>query len=245
MKKILFCLIAALFAYPSFAQENENKSVVKLNLSALAYKSYSFQYEMALAKNMSVACGLRLTPNIGFPKRITALDSTGELAKIGIKGWAFTPEFRFYPGKKEKKQAPRGFYLAPYLRYTHFATNIPVTINDSITGAHTFSMTGNINALTLGFMIGAQWIIKDRVSIDWWILGGSTGSYKSTFEIEADLKGVPQSERTKWENDIQTTVSQLPGVSSVEGKVYDTKLTVDVKGKLAGVRSGVCIGFAF
>jgi hypothetical protein len=244
MKKNLLYLF--IFLTGALSAQDGHKNVVKLNLSALALKTYSLQYERGLTKNISVAGGLRFTSNVGLPSKITSSDSTGSLKNFGMNGWAITPEFRYYPGKKEIKEAPRGFYLAPYLRYAHFSTSVPVSFTDTITNtAHIYEMKGNINALSYGLMIGAQWIIKDRVSIDWWILGGSTGSFKSTFEIAADLKAVPADKRADWEKNIKETGADLPGGWTIDGHVTDTGVSADIKGKLAGLRSGLCIGFAF
>lgn len=144
MKKVLLYLSVVLYAYSSFAQDapesETRKNVVKLNLFGLGATAIPLQYERALSKNMSVALGVTFVPSRSLPAQ---LDLGSELTNPQFKGIAITPEFRFYPGKKEKHQAPHGFYLAPYLRYASYTFGSPFsfTTSDTVPGTGTTHIT--------------------------------------------------------------------------------------------------------
>ena len=135
MKKItLIILLSITFISPSLAQwelENKNsldKNVVKVNLTGLLFKNYGFQYERMLGKKTSIALGYRIQPQSTLPfidfleSQVDDPESFDVLEKINFGNTAVTPEIRFYLGKKG---GPRGFYIAPYARFSKFNVSVP------------------------------------------------------------------------------------------------------------------------
>jgi hypothetical protein len=122
------------------------KNVIKLNILSLAVGTGSVFYERVLNEQMSLQLGLSYT-NI----------SNDWILDVRYKGYAITPEFRYYLSSVE---APRGFFVAPFARYR----NSEVTGNITRDGRE-IPANGKISAYGAGVMIGGQ-IIGKRLSAE-------------------------------------------------------------------------------
>lgn len=218
------------------------KNVVKLNLFALGLNNISLQYERALHKNISVALQVGFIPSHGLPTQIES-QVPSDLSKLKFSAFNITPEVRIYPGKKELKQAPRGFYFAPYYRYMSFSvsgfvtypdsSNYPIVVDRSASGS--FTLKGS----SFGLQLGYQWIIANKVSIDWWILGFHGGVGKAIGNFNAD--------NSSGAEDMQQQFSSMElAKGTVKASVSGNNVKVDASGfPLPGIRAGLCIGVAF
>jgi hypothetical protein len=247
-KKLFIICFAAItvIAKPLVAQEATewSKNVVKLNLFALATQNISLQYERALHKNISLALQVGFTPTHDLTSVINdqiATASNNVIHDIKISGVSITPEFRWYPGKKVEKQAPRGFYLSAYLRYAKYTANAFYTYKDSsyyplfvkdVPGTTSISYSG----IGTGLMLGYQWVISNRVSIDWWILGAHGGSAVLSGSISASGMNAADAKEQIDAKHVPNLVTTVTGPNSL-----DLKQT----GPFAGLRTGFCIGIAF
>ncbi|MBK6834589.1 MAG: hypothetical protein IPG89_10055 [Bacteroidetes bacterium] len=102
------------FLSPPLASSEGSKSVIKLNLTQLAFRNFSFQYEYGFHKNMSGALGISLVIPRNIPGQIYSPPSKTEGWQIPkFSGFAITPEFRFYPGKKKNIKLPMAFISRP------------------------------------------------------------------------------------------------------------------------------------
>lgn len=229
------------------------KHVIKLNLSQLALTNISLQYEFAFHKNFSAALGGSYLLPRNIPSQFFTPSSNGsgyQLPKFG--GWSVTPEIRFYPGKKVKHQAPHGFYLAPYFRYSKYNLNSDYVNIDSASGdRQDYKVKASYSGFTAGLMIGSQWIIGKHFSIDWWIIGGGYG--KAKFKINAEstdgsLNMSPQ-EQDDLKRDIRDNIEELGSFGNGEVTVETTpnSATATVKGlPMTSIRGfGLTLGFAF
>jgi hypothetical protein len=229
------------------------KQVIKLNLSQLAFTNISMQYEFAFHKNFSAALGGSYLLPRNIPSQFFTPSSNGsgyQLPKFG--GWAVTPEIRFYPGKKVKHQAPHGFYLAPYFRYSKYSLNSSYVNIDSASGSHqNYDVKASYSGFTAGLMIGSQWIIGKHFSIDWWIIGGGYG--KAKFKINAESTDgtlhMSQQEQDDLKRDIQDNIGELGSFGNGEVTVETThnSATATVTGlPMTSIRGfGLTLGFAF
>ncbi|MBN8703405.1 MAG: DUF3575 domain-containing protein [Bacteroidetes bacterium] len=217
-------------------------NVIKLNLFGLGATSFNFQYERALHKNISVALGVGFLPSRGLPSILTDNDSSGTLSQMKLSGFSITPEFRFYPGKKQEKQAPKGFYIAPYLRYSKYSMSTSFLFEDS-TGSGIskipVDMKISFSGIGGGLMFGCQWLIKERVSIDWWIIGFHGGASNITGEVSSYVIAQDPDEFKEQLDEIEIPFGSA--TSSVSGDKASLKITTP----FAGIRGGLCIGFAF
>lgn len=238
-KLLSILLISVIFCSSAVKAQDGPKNVVKLNLMALAFTNISLQYEHAFGEKISGALGFTIMPSRSLPSSIA---SDPMLANTTISDWSITPEFRWYPGTKQG--APRGFYIAPYLRYSK--TNIDIPFDVTLTGQapHTYNIEASYSGIGGGMMFGAQWIIKDVFSIDWWILGGHYGSGSAAVSLNDALIG-SLSQAQKDELKAELDGIEVPG-GTVKSSISGNNATVNVENLMYfGLRTGLTIGYAF
>lgn len=229
---------------------------VKLNLFSLALRNVSLQYERSLNKPFSVALGFRFMPGSGLPFKQSALslydpaaDSIAiqTIESLKLAQFAITPEFRWYIGKKGYG---RGFYFAPFYRYTRFSTGEIGFNYDSDAGTvEQVRLSGKLITQTFGLMLGAQWALAENISLDWWIIGPQFGNATGTFEGKTTLP-LSISEQTDVRTNLETAFadfSSTNGMFSVSNSINVTPqgASVTLKGPWSGIRAGLCLGFRF
>ncbi|WP_316839743.1 DUF3575 domain-containing protein [Pedobacter gandavensis] len=255
-KTMLMCGVMALSfsATNSFAQEvkasqedesGDAKNLVKWNVAALALKTYSFQYERAVGKKISVSLGFRMMPKSSVPfsstfKSLIDDDQTWESIKDFKTGnFAITPEFRYYVGQS----VFRGFYVAPFVRYARYTVDVPYNYEATINGTtmkDKIEMDGNISTLTTGLLLGAQWKLSKAIYLDWWILGPNYGTASGNISGKKNLSNEEQNAL----RDALTDLEDLPLVK-VKSEVDGNGAKIDFSGPWAGMRSGLSIGYRF
>jgi hypothetical protein len=154
--------------------------VIKLGLSGLFMKSFGAQYEQRLNPRLSFALGATFRPNSGLLLYQFMADSA---ASFGLsqetaesyRGARFgrltvTPELRRY----FRKKAPKGLYLAAFLRYRRDTWKYPYIYQESGISA-SVNKQGTLllreNALGLGLMLGLHVVTKKKLSLDFWFAG--------------------------------------------------------------------------
>jgi hypothetical protein len=228
------------------------KNGIKINATSLFLSNYSFSYERMLTRKISFVASYRFMPkttlgDISFVKKVidqVAEDGDGiknDMKRIGISNDAFTGEFRFYMGHKP---GARGFYLSLYGRYAHFDLDYAYQYE---TGAKTYDIP--IKASTkiwgAGMMVGAQWLIARRVTLDWYIMGGHYGSIKGDASGVADLSGMPAADKADVKDDIEGFFN-VGDKQYISATVTDQGVQAKIDGPMVGLRAaGISIGIAF
>lgn len=150
MRKI--CLLIALLATAG-AVKAQKENVIKINIFSPIVSTFNIQYERKLSATGSFQLGFFYT---GF--------SAGDTKFSGI---GITPEYRFYLSETE---APKGVYIAPFLRYQDFTLTQEATTSK-----------GTLTNFGGGVIIGKQWLFKEKIALDIFIGPSySTGSTKVT-----------------------------------------------------------------
>ncbi|MDB5202058.1 MAG: hypothetical protein JWQ27_1467 [Ferruginibacter sp.] len=250
MKKILLALSFVFGVAAASAQEMEKdlrSNIVKLNVTSLAFKTISVQYERIIKKSFSAAISFRTMPNTELPFKNKFADIVGDgdpyieegIKTMKLSSFAITPEVRWYVGKKGYG---RGFYIAPFYRYTtNKISDIRVSYDDALSAKSTINLSGNLNSNTAGVLFGAQWMLSKNIALDWWILGPHYGSGKGDFVgvSSRPLNAIEQNNlRQELEDyDIPLTKKTV--------NVNSTGATVNLDGPWGGVRAGISIGIAF
>lgn len=231
--------------------DGEPNMVVKWNVTQLAFRNLSFQFEYGFHKNFSGALGFNFLLKRSFPELFVEQDPTGEgLHDPELKGWAITPEFRFYPGRKEEKKAPRGFYLAPYFRYAKYTidSQYSIAFSDGKNYSYDFQLT--YSGYSAGLMIGQQWLIGKHFSIDWWIIGAGAG--KAKIKMDAVGSGIVMNAQDQAEAKQQVEGEFSDSIWGYDADVSTTSNSIkaEVKGlSMISLRSlvifGLNLGIAF
>lgn len=227
------------------------KNAIKVNLSSLAIRNYHIQYERQIARRWSVNLGVRIMPKGGLPLEKTFRellpevfeDPNLDVGRFKMGSTAFTLEPRFYLGKG----AMKGFYIAPYARYSTFDLSFPLKYEYTETSTGTTYnkealFSGKVNAFSGGLMLGTQFNLGKRVVLDIWWIGAHYGS------SSGDLGFTPTTPFTNDEqNAIRETVEDFDASPfKFEPTVTANKATIKSDGPWAGVRGlGINLGFRF
>ena len=107
IQKTCLLLLLSLLAYGAHAQRN----VIKVNPLSLFVLTGNAAYEHVLTPNVSLQLG-------GYYTGMKLDGNWLQGNEVTYRGWSVTPEVRLY--SFAKKEAPRGFYLAPFMRYRQF-----------------------------------------------------------------------------------------------------------------------------
>jgi hypothetical protein len=225
---------------------DQKKNIFKVNLTSLIFKNLSFQYERVVARKTSVALGLSVMPKTGLPFASTIKDQWGGNADAAraidqtqLSNFSITPEVRFYLGKK---QAPAGFYIAPFVRYNQLKFDQIYTFTPSDNTLHTANIKGTLNNIGGGILIGSQWNLGKSMTLDWWIAGPIYGSSNGNLS-GTDPKGIPVQDRAKVKSDIEST--DIPG-TKIEATVGANQIDVNLSGPYVGLRAfGIALGIKF
>lgn len=244
MKTIHIALFFLCIGFTASAQEEEQadgKNIVKLNLPALAFKNISVQYERAIAPKFTAALTARFMPKGKLPFKSTIskygddAELDRQLANTEVGNFAFMPEIRWYVGKKG---AFRGFYLGAFANLARFDASLRYEFEDGGVTKY-IPLSGDVNTITGGLMIGAQWKLSRSVYLDWWILGPNYGRSNGDLAGKYTLTQSEQQSLRDALNDLEIPLTDFN--FDVDGN----GARLDFKGPWGGIRSGLCIGFRF
>lgn len=234
---------AALFCFETSAQKN----VVKLNLPSLGFRNFYFSYERMITERKSISIGLSFMPsrNMFFSGNHKAGADQADIRydNLKISGFTLTPEFRFYTG--HRKEGPRGFYLAPYIRIN--STSIKGSYTDTGSTDYTgpnntakFDIDGSYSVKALGCLFGYQWLIADKISIDWSFIGIGVGQYKLRLKETSDQV---VSDYYNSNGNFSGDIDGVPGNVTYKSTAHSGEITYSMI--FPHLRSGLSIGFAF
>ena len=143
-KRILSLLVVTLLVLSVQAQK---KNAIKINPFSPLLNTFNLQYERVINEKSSFQLGLFYT---GY--------KTGDVSLSGI---GITPEYRMY--LSNDKEAPAGFFIAPFVRYENYTVKADVTDEIDMTTVEGKASLTNIRP---GLLIGHQWLFSDKVTFE-------------------------------------------------------------------------------
>jgi hypothetical protein len=225
----------------------KKKNLFKFNLSGLAVNNYTLQYERVLGAHSSLALTLSSSPNVALPFKGTLMNDFGgnSDAKRAIETTLFTKtnvtlEYRFYTGH----EAPRGFYIAPFVRYMNMKLSQDYTFTPSDEILHVAHLNGQFDGFGAGVLFGYQWLLGSHWAIDWWIVGPFYGtSVTADFLGTCNMSDMSAQDKANLANNIQSVKLPLYTTTATVGQnTVEAKLT----GPYYGVRvMGLCLVYRF
>lgn len=250
MKKVILLIPCLLFSTLG-AQENQNgkgekMNIIKTNVTAYAFRNINLSYERAINQWFSLTIGFGTMPEGKVPFINAFLKDKDEkrFENLRVKATNFTIEPRFYIGKGYGK----GFYLAPYYRYSDVSSNTfgfyyDYNGPDGNTYQIPLKAQGNTKGNSGGLMVGAQFFLtrSQNLVLDFWIAGAHYGSGKGDFTMTSDYILTPDMQ-AQLKKEIENL--DIPFVKyTVETNANGAKIKVD--GPWAGFRSGLSLGYRF
>ena len=163
MKKFFTLSLIALMlliAVPVKAQDTPPQNLFKINLLSPLVRTASLFYERAVSDDISVQLGFYYTG--------------ATFSDTKYRGFGVTPELRYY--LSEKYPAPRGAFIAPFVRYQSICGS-----EDGVDGKGTISTIGG------GLLIGTQTMFKNKISLDAW---AGPAYYNGTPKYTGDAESI-------------------------------------------------------
>lgn len=250
MKKCLLLFFPFLLL-ETYAQEiseppSNKMNIIKTNVTAYAFRNINLSYERAINQWFSINVGFGTMSEGKVPFINTFLKDKDEdrFQNLRVKATNFTVEPRFYLGSGYGK----GFYVAPYYRYSKVSSNTfdfyydfkPV---NGVTYPIPLQGTGSTNGNSGGLMVGVQFFLtrSQNLVLDLWIAGAHYGSGKGDFSLTSDFLLTPEMQQ-QLKKEIENM--DIPFVKyTVETNANGARIKVD--GPWAGFRSGLSLGYRF
>lgn len=256
MKKLLL-LISAFFMSEISAQDNilgssvqnsipeDKMNIIKTNVTGFAFRNINLSYERSINRWFAVNIGFGTVAEGRVPFMNAFLDEKDEqnFQNVRIKATNFTIEPRFYIGEGYGK----GFYFAPYYRYSKVSSNTFGFTYDYNALGTVFPIplrgNGNASGNSGGLMIGAQFFLtrQHNFILDFWIAGAHYGKGKGNFVLTGDIVLTPEMQ-AQLKQEIENL--DIPFVDyTVETNPSGAKINID--GPWAGFRTGFSLGYRF
>jgi len=266
MKRSILTLIVVLTFAKSYGQDNN----IKLDIVPLALGKINLSYERVVNDHQSAQIKLGFLIPRSLPGTlydVSEVEDYGGTASLQnrIKGFSVSGEYRFYTGSS-RKQSLRGFYFAPYLKWNKYKIETTSNFGYEANLSEYYELTAEQQAaaefngsgydidvaanfdagfrqLGLGAMIGYQWLIADKVSIDWNFFG--LGIDHTVFEVDISSEGVDV-DYTKWGKEIEEEVKDFTVVGDkIEVTVEKNSVNAKAPFLLPNLRMSISVGIAF
>ncbi len=219
-KTTLVLLILAAFQLTVIAQEKtepekEYKNTAHFNLTnpiIFGGRSIIFGYERVLSKHKTFTVNFGQT---GFPT-LNLIDSDSLKANtlLGQKGFHFSADYRFYLAKENKYHAPRGVYIGPYYSFNYFEKRHSWSLKSTSGGAtQSVESKTSLSIHTVGFEMGYQFILWDRISLDMILAGPGVAGYNLKAAIGSNLSDADK--KKFFEKLNEALADKFPGYSRV------------------------------
>lgn len=250
MKKAILLILCFLFS-KSVAQNSQSTpvdkmNIIKTNVTAYAFRNINLSYERAITEWFSLNIGFGTMPEgkVPFINAFLKDEDEKRFGNLRVKATSFTIEPRFYIGEGYGK----GFYIAPYYRFSDVSSNTFDFYYDyngpnGITYQIPLKGQGSTKGNSGGLMVGVQFFLtkSQNLVLDLWIAGAHYGSGKGDFGMTSDYVLTPDMQ-AQLKKEIENM--DIPFVNyTVETNANGAKIKVD--GPWVGFRSGLSLGYRF
>lgn len=233
------------------AQESETipadkMNIIKTNVTAYAFRNINLSYERAITQwfSLNIGFGTMFQGKVPFINAFLKDEDEKRFQNLSIKATNFTIEPRFYIGHGYGK----GFYFAPYYRFSDVSSNTFDFYYDyDAPGGITYPIPlkgkGSTKGNSGGLMVGVQLFLtkSQNLVLDFWIAGAHYGTGTGDFTMTSDYVLTPDMQ-AQLKREIENL--DLPFVDyTVETNPNGAKVKVD--GPWAGFRSGLSLGYRF
>lgn len=247
MRKFVLCTLLGVVSFYSFAQDTTikvskstaRKATIKWAPASLATGSISIQGEYMIGRKSS------LTAKFGIPfSKEHAFEYDGNDVNYKLNGTSFMAGYRMYLSKKQL----RGLYFEPYVKYLHHTAE---GLGSGTLAARKVDMKfeNDYKGLGIGAQLGVQFLISNRIAIDWYFLGPEINSSNNLFTTREVSNAIPWTfvEAEEAEQDVKDFIDDIPYIRNKTKVTVDKNaktVKADFKGALPGFRTGISIGIA-
>jgi hypothetical protein len=241
--KTVLVIILSLTCMNVWGQEKKN--VVKILPLSLPLNIAVFEYERMLNEKNAVEFG------IGFPLNRTFVGKFGmdwsedeNISNDKLDIFSLRAAYRHYTGKS---RLPKGFYIAPYIRYQGIsgsADNVRTIEDDMGSSSYNENYDAKINTIGAGCQLGYQFLISKTVTLDLFFFGLEAG----VGTVDASIYISDPEQVDDIYNDVREAIDDIPSMWGDKIDVSSGSDNVSIKGKsifYPMYRGGISLGIAF
>lgn len=225
------------------AWDYEYKNVGKIGGTAAIFNNISLTYERSFKPRWTVGLNASYLVKTGIPS-LFGIDSTSiSISTDGIKGFAITPELRYYI-KSCENQSPNGFYAGFYLKYANYYSGMQFNYypNPPSTDLAEYARADvGYSEFGVGLMVGYQLLIKERFIIDFIIIGPRKSWVTMNYEFD---DSVSDEFLAELESSLQDIVDRF-GFDHEVNLEKSGNRKADYSFSFNTMRFGISLGFAF
>ncbi|WP_296316993.1 DUF3575 domain-containing protein [Winogradskyella sp. UBA3174] len=242
MKTLPLILLLSLVSLPLIAQEDielrQQKNQIDLDISDLPTAFFSFSYERAIGKHISVGLGVGFKSEDGLIQ-FSGIDTDRiQTNDITYSGYKLIPEFRYYINESVDGSMLSGFYVGAYLKYSDFNSDLEGTYVDSQDISHLFKYEAEITVTSVGLMIGYKLPVSKRFSIDFLIAGPGSGGY----DFKLDNVIAPPDE---FYDDLNNALDEYSVLDLIGADFGFNNNNLRSKFSALSFRYGISVGYSF
>lgn len=225
-------------------EKREFKNVIRYNLSSGLLFGISryvvFGYERVVSPHQSFSI------NIGraaLPKLVSINTDSFSVSKDAKNnGINVSVDYRFYLAKENKYHAPHGLYIGPYYSFNHFSRENNWNYQHASSGQHLVTTKIDFTINTIGGEMGYQFVLWNRLTLDFVMIGPGVSYYDLKADISGDLS---DKDREQLKEALRQLITQkIPGMNYVFANKH-----LDADGFIrtwsVGFRYLIQVGFRF
>jgi hypothetical protein len=237
-------LCLRLMAQDSMQVKHTYRNSVRFNATnpiIFGGRSIIFGYERVLKHNRSFSITLG---QAGFPSfNLENADSLRANKILGEGGFHASADYRFYLSKENKYDAPRGVYIGPYYSFNYFERTNGWSLKSTEPGPEQdIQSKTTLSVHIIGFEMGWQFILWNRVTIDMILAGPGVGFYSLGAKLGSNLSDADR--KKLYEKLNQALADKFPGYSvAIDEEEFQKKGASETMG--LGFRYMVMLGYRF
>jgi len=171
------------------------------------------------------------------------LSADDNISNDKLSVFSFRTAYRHYTGKS---MLPKGFYIAPYIRYVGVSGSVDMETfeNDPESTSFNENFDMKINTLGAGCQLGYQFLISKTVTLDLFFFGLEAGWGK----VDANIDISDREQVDDIYNELRDAVNDLPTMWGNKIDVSSGVSNVSINGKklfYPMYRGGISLGIAF
>lgn len=244
---VLMLLISGIGQMNSFGQEGKDslrvfKNTIRTNITnpmLFGDKYRVIGYERVVNEHQSFSVNVG---QFSLPK-FKSFDSDSIILNEGYddNGFAIAGDYRFYLKKENRYVAPRGVYIGPYYSFNTLKRRNTWVLNTSDFLGEVYTDM-RLNTNLVGFQLGYQFVIKERIAIDLIMFGPGLWFYSVKTSLSTNLS--EEDEEMLFEKINSMLAEKLPG-SDILIEPGDNLFRESFTTSSLGFRYVINIGFRF
>jgi hypothetical protein len=244
-RKIIFCLsLLTVICFSATAQDDEEISTYSVGLKWAPAGLYFGKITLGGEYNMNMKKSITLTLGIPF-NQPTTYKLDGDKQTITQKTFSAMAGYRVYLGQGNM----HGLYFEPYVKYLKNNASF-VTDADIDGSSRDFAVTSEYTGVGVGAQLGAQFLIGNHFTVDFYFLGPEANSAKHNIFMQELGSGAPwdAQESADAEDELNDTFKDVPLIGKklkIDVNADQRSVSSEYKGFLPGFRFGLSFGYRF